>query len=273
MSAWRRASSARSSSSAPPCAASSRPSARQASAFDGARLTAISRSPNGVVDALGRFEPLRLRRQPPGRRGRGRRPVLERAGPLVEDDRVEQIEHALALRARQRRRVGPDERLQPQPRGGRSPDRPLEAGQSEQQVEAPLAVVLERVDALFEKGDDGVTPLPARRILRQQVGQVHVGVVATRIPLDRAAQDRLRLRAPPRTPEREPQIGRQRGVGGIARGGPGEELRRLGVASGTQPGHPLGVLAARRRPGAGRGQGGNGGQGRQGRRCVGRLGG
>ena len=212
---------------------------------------------NRVVDPLGRFESLRLRRQPPGRRGRGRGPVLERAGPLVERDRVEQIEHALALRARQRRRIGPDERLQPRPRRGRSPDRPLEPRQAEQQVEAPLAVVLQRVEPLVEEGDNRVTPLPARRILRQQVGQVHVGVVAVRVLFNRAAQDRLGLGAPARAPEREPQIGRQRRVSRIARGGPGEELRRLGVASGAQPRHRLRVLAARRRPRAGRRQGGS----------------
>ncbi len=201
---------------------------------------------DGVVDPPDALEPFGLRGQAARRRGPGRRPVLEGARALVEGDGVEQIEHPLALRARQRRRFGPQQRLQPGARGGGAADRPLEARHTEQQIEAPLAIVLQGLQPLLQKGHHAVAPIPARGILGQQIGQVHVGVVAAGIPLDRAAQDRLGLGPPPRPAQREPEIGGKRGVGRIARGGPGEELGRLRVAPGAQARHRLRVLAARR---------------------------
>ena len=64
-----------------------------------------------------------------GARDLGPRPVVERVRAIVERERLQQIEHALALRARQRR-VGVDrqQRLEARARRGGPADRALEVG-------------------------------------------------------------------------------------------------------------------------------------------------
>ena len=127
----------------------------------------------------------------------GRGPGLERVRALVERDGVEEIEHALALRGRERRRRldAPSKRLEARARRRRAPDGALEVRDAQEEVEAPLPIVLERREPLLEIGDDRALAIPARRIVGEQIGEVHVGVEPARILLDGAAQRGLGLRA------------------------------------------------------------------------------
>ncbi len=173
-------------------------------------------------------------------------PVLERVRAIVERDRFEQIQHALALRAGQRRfGVDGEQRFEPRARRRAAPDRPLEVGDAEHQVEPPLLVLLDRVETLLEKCDDRVAAFPARRIVGVDLGEVHPRVNALGILVDRAAQQRFGLGAAAEAPEREAVVRRVAGVPGIVRDRGGEQLGRLLDAARPELRHRLGVLRAR----------------------------
>ncbi len=183
-----------------------------------------------------------------------RRPRLERVPALVERDGVEEVQHALALCGREGRRdVDAEQRLEPRARRRRAPDGALEVGDAQEQVEAPLSIVLQRREALLEVGDDRPLPIPARRIVGQQVREIDVRVEAPRILVDGDAEGRFRLRAPAELGEREAEIGRERRVPRIRGGGAREELGRLRGPSRAQAREAERVIGAR--PGARRGRG------------------
>ncbi len=145
-------------------------------------------------------------------RDRGSGPIFQRPGARLGIHLVDEPCRPLAHLDRD---GCPAQALQARPRIGRPTQAALQFGQLQLDVRAGLGVPGRGFQGFAQKGQHLVAPLPAHRIGTPQLGQIHVGIEAARVQLDRLLEQPFRLLAHAQVGQGVAEIGRNRGVLGI----------------------------------------------------------